>query len=205
MRRVTSNLVPRSRRSSSLTSSKASQPNSILLQWQTCPTVVTIGNTTLLAFPVHFLCTFCVQFNNLLFTPLDYSSLGFWVIWSCQAYPIDCKIQFLQIKSIVFSAYNIMQSHIHSNTIITFLASTFCSWPPLSFISVWSCKLTCTRQHIFKFKHKPITQTNNTFVCTTVTPRILQLNFFFSLLAKIRALPFPFLFPFAKPWPFPKF
>jgi hypothetical protein len=28
-----------------------------------------------------------------------------------------------------------------------------------------------------------------------VTPRILQLNFFFSLLAKIRALPFPFLFP----------
>jgi hypothetical protein len=32
-----------------------------------------------------------------------------------------------------------------------------------------------------------------------VTPRILQLNFFFSLLAKIRALPFPFLFPFAKP------
>jgi hypothetical protein len=33
----------------------------------------------------------------------------------------------------------------------------------------------------------------------TVTPRILQLNFFFSLLAKIRALPFPFLFPFAKP------
>jgi hypothetical protein len=29
----------------------------------------------------------------------------------------------------------------------------------------------------------------------TVTPRILQLNFFFSLLAKIRALPFPFLFP----------
>jgi hypothetical protein len=38
-----------------------------------------------------------------------------------------------------------------------------------------------------------------------VTPRILQLNFFFSLLAKIRALPFPFLFPFAKPWPFPKF
>jgi hypothetical protein len=38
-----------------------------------------------------------------------------------------------------------------------------------------------------------------------VTPRILQLNFFFSLLAKIRALPFLFLFPFAKPWPFPKF
>jgi hypothetical protein len=34
---------------------------------------------------------------------------------------------------------------------------------------------------------------------TSVTPRILQLNFFFSLLAKIRALPFPFLFPFAKP------
>jgi hypothetical protein len=32
-----------------------------------------------------------------------------------------------------------------------------------------------------------------------VTPRILQLNFFFSLLAKIRALPFPFLFPLAKP------
>jgi hypothetical protein len=32
-----------------------------------------------------------------------------------------------------------------------------------------------------------------------VTPRILQLNFFFSLLAKIRALPFLFLFPFAKP------
>jgi hypothetical protein len=28
-----------------------------------------------------------------------------------------------------------------------------------------------------------------------VTPRILQLNFFFSLLAKIRALPFPFPFP----------
>jgi hypothetical protein len=34
---------------------------------------------------------------------------------------------------------------------------------------------------------------------TYVTPRILQLNFFFSLLAKIRALPFPFLFPLAKP------
>jgi hypothetical protein len=33
----------------------------------------------------------------------------------------------------------------------------------------------------------------------SVTPRILQLNFFFSLLAKIRALPFLFLFPFAKP------
>jgi hypothetical protein len=33
----------------------------------------------------------------------------------------------------------------------------------------------------------------------SVTPRILQLNFFFSLLAKIRALPFPFLFPLAKP------
>jgi hypothetical protein len=32
-----------------------------------------------------------------------------------------------------------------------------------------------------------------------VTPRILQLNFFFSLLAKIRALPFLFLFPLAKP------
>jgi hypothetical protein len=32
-----------------------------------------------------------------------------------------------------------------------------------------------------------------------VTPRILQLNFSFSLLAKIRALPFPFLFPLAKP------
>jgi hypothetical protein len=32
-----------------------------------------------------------------------------------------------------------------------------------------------------------------------VTPRILQLNFFFSLLAKIRALPFIFLFPLAKP------
>jgi hypothetical protein len=35
--------------------------------------------------------------------------------------------------------------------------------------------------------------------CLSVTPRILQLNFFFSLLAKIRALPFPFLFPLAKP------
>jgi hypothetical protein len=32
-----------------------------------------------------------------------------------------------------------------------------------------------------------------------VTPQILQLNFFFSLLAKIRALPFLFLFPLAKP------
>jgi hypothetical protein len=32
-----------------------------------------------------------------------------------------------------------------------------------------------------------------------VTPRILQLNFFFSLLAKIRALPFLFLFSLAKP------
>ena len=30
---------------------------------------------------------------------------------------------------------------------------------------------------------------------TVVTPRILQLNFFFSLLAKIRALPFFFFFP----------
>jgi hypothetical protein len=30
-------------------------------------------------------------------------------------------------------------------------------------------------------------------------PNFLQLNFFFSLLAKIRALPFLFLFPFAKP------
>ena len=33
----------------------------------------------------------------------------------------------------------------------------------------------------------------------SVTPRILQLNFFFSLLAKIRALPFLFLFSLAKP------
>jgi hypothetical protein len=33
----------------------------------------------------------------------------------------------------------------------------------------------------------------------TVTPRILQLNFFFSFLAKIRALPFLFLFALAKP------
>jgi hypothetical protein len=32
-----------------------------------------------------------------------------------------------------------------------------------------------------------------------VTPRILQLNFFFSLLAKIRALPFLFLFALATP------
>jgi hypothetical protein len=32
-----------------------------------------------------------------------------------------------------------------------------------------------------------------------VTPRILQLNFFFSLLAKIRALPFLFLFSLARP------
>ena len=38
-----------------------------------------------------------------------------------------------------------------------------------------------------------------TFEAEIVTPRILQLNFFFSLLAKIRALPFPFLFPLAKP------
>jgi hypothetical protein len=29
----------------------------------------------------------------------------------------------------------------------------------------------------------------------SVTPRIFAVNFFFSLLAKIRALPFPFLFP----------
>jgi hypothetical protein len=35
--------------------------------------------------------------------------------------------------------------------------------------------------------------------CVAVTPRILQLIFFLSLLAKIRALPFPFLFPLAKP------
>jgi hypothetical protein len=33
----------------------------------------------------------------------------------------------------------------------------------------------------------------------SVTPRILQLNFFFSLLAKIRALPFLFLFALATP------
>jgi hypothetical protein len=37
------------------------------------------------------------------------------------------------------------------------------------------------------------------FLHLYVTPRILQLNFFFSLLAKIRALPFLFLFPLAKP------
>jgi hypothetical protein len=39
----------------------------------------------------------------------------------------------------------------------------------------------------------------DTVRCGFVTPRILQLNFFFSLLAKIRALPFLFLFPLARP------
>jgi hypothetical protein len=44
-----------------------------------------------------------------------------------------------------------------------------------------------------------LTISYNRFWWLTVTPRILQLNFFFSLLAKIRALPFPFRFPLAKP------
>jgi hypothetical protein len=37
------------------------------------------------------------------------------------------------------------------------------------------------------------------WACTCNAPNFAVEFFFFSLLAKIRALPFPFLFPFAKP------
>jgi hypothetical protein len=67
--------------------------------------------------------------------------------------------------------------------------------PQQAWRSVFTVEERCSRPRGL-FRRGPPLRLRRAAPRPVVTPRILQLNFFFfSLLAKIRALPFPFLFP----------